>query len=133
MSQENVPTTSQEVNSQEMTMHFGLPPPEPLDLSGGNISENWKKFKQKFTNYEIATGINKKESATRKATLLKVIGNDAIDVFNTITWDAEGDDTKIDKVIQNLKNPANQKRMLVTKDTSSSQGLKRAAKLSTSM
>ena len=40
MSQENVPTTSQEVNSQEMAMHFGLPPPEPLDLSGGNISEN---------------------------------------------------------------------------------------------
>ena len=81
MSQENVPTTSQEVNSQEMAMHFGLPPPEPLDLSGGNISENWKKFKQKFTNYEIATGINKKESATRVATLLTVIGNDAIDVL----------------------------------------------------
>ncbi|XP_068726162.1 phosphatidylinositol phosphatase PTPRQ-like [Montipora capricornis] len=97
MSQETVPTTSQEVNSQEMAMHFGLLPPEPFDLSGGNISENWKKFKQKFTNYEIATGINKKESATRVATLLTVIGNDAIDVFNTITWDAEGDDTKIDK------------------------------------
>ena len=75
----------------------------------------------------------KKKSATRVATLLTVIGNDAIDVFNTITWDAEGDDTKIDKVIQKLKNTANQKRMLVTKDTSSSQGLKRAAKLSTSM
>ena len=103
MSQENAPTTSQEVNSQEMAVHFGLPPPEPLDLSGGNISENWKKFKQKFTNYEIATGINKKESATSVATLLTVIGNDAIDVFNTITWDAEGDDTKIDKVIQKFE------------------------------
>ena len=101
MSQENVPTTSQEVNSQEVAMH--LPPPEPLDLSGGNISENWKKFKQKFTNYEIVTGINKKESATRVATLLTVIGNDAIDVFNTIAWDAEGDDTKIDKVLQKFE------------------------------
>ena len=100
MSQENMPTTSQEVNSQEMAMHFGLPHQEPLDLSGGNICENWKKFKQKFTNYEIATGINKKETATRVATLLTVIGNDAIDVFNTITWDAEGDDTKIEKVLQ---------------------------------
>ena len=79
-----------------MAMHFGLPPPEPLDLSGSNISENWTEFKQKFTNSEISTGINKKESATRVATLLIVIGNDAIDVFNTITWDAEGDDTKID-------------------------------------
>ena len=103
MPQENVPTTSQEVNSEEMAMHFGLPPPEPLYLSGGNISENWKKFKQKFTNYEIATGINKKESATRVVTLLTVIGNDAIDVFNTITWNAEGDDAKIDKVLQKFE------------------------------
>ncbi|XP_068674761.1 uncharacterized protein [Montipora foliosa] len=39
----------------------------------------------------------------RAATLLKVIGNDAIDVFNTITWDAEGDDTKIEKVLQKFE------------------------------
>ena len=82
---------------------LGLPPPEPLDLSGGNVSENWRKFKQKYTNYEIATGINTKESATRVATLLTVIGNDAIDVFNTLTWDAEGDDKKIDKVLQKFE------------------------------
>ena len=75
-------------------MHLGLPPPEALDLSGGNISANWKKFKQKYTNYKIATGISSKDSATRVATLLTVIGNDAIDVFNTLTWDEEGDDKK---------------------------------------
>ena len=46
-----------EENTPEMAMHLGLPPPEALDLSGGNISANWKKFKQKYTNYEIATGI----------------------------------------------------------------------------
>ena len=88
-----------EENTPEMAMQLGLPPPEPLDLSGGNISANWKKFKQKYTNYEIATGINSKASSTRVATLLTVIGNDAIDVFNTLTWDAEGDDKKIEKVL----------------------------------
>ena len=88
-----------EENTPEMAMQLGLPPPEPLDLSGGNISANWKKFKQKYTNYEIATGISSKASSTRVATLLTVIGNDAIDVFNTLTWDAEGDDKKIEKVL----------------------------------
>ena len=34
------------------------------------------------------------ESATRVATLQTVICNDAIDVFNTLTWDTEGDDKK---------------------------------------
>ena len=86
-------------NTHEMAMQLGLPPPEPLNLSGGNISANWKKFKQKYTNYEIVTGISSKDSSTRVATLLTVIGNDAIDVFNTPTWDEEGDDKKIEKVL----------------------------------
>ena len=70
-------------NTHEMAFHLGLPSLEPLDLRGGNVSENWKKFKQKYTNYEIAAGVNTKESATRVVTLLSVIGNDGIDVFNT--------------------------------------------------
>ena len=78
-----------EENTPEMAMQLGLPPPEHLNLSGGNISANWKKFKQKYTNYEIAT---------RVATLLTVIGNNAIDVFTTLTWDA-GDDKKIEQVL----------------------------------
>ena len=78
-----------------MAMHLGLPPPEALDLSGGNISTNWKKFKKKYTNYEIATGISSKDSSARVATLLTVIGNDAIDVFSTLTWNEEGGDKKI--------------------------------------
>lgn len=63
-----------------MAMQLGLPPPEPLDLSGGTVSENWWKFKHKYTNYEIATGITLNESVPRVATLLIVIGNDVIDV-----------------------------------------------------
>ena len=39
-------------NTPEMAMHLGLPPPEALDSSGGNISAIWKKFKQKYTSYE---------------------------------------------------------------------------------
>ena len=53
--------------TNEMSFHLGLPSPEPLDLRGGNFSENLKKFKQKYKNYEIATGINMEESANRVA------------------------------------------------------------------
>ena len=86
-----------------MAFHLGLSSSEPLDPRGGNVSENWKKFKQKYTNYEIATRINTKESATRVATMLTVIGNDAIDVFNTLTWYAEGGDKNIDKVLEKFE------------------------------
>lgn len=39
---ENTENTSQEdiVTTQEMTLHLGLPPLEPLYLRSGNISEN---------------------------------------------------------------------------------------------
>ena len=96
--------------THEMASHLGLPCPETLDLRGGNDSENWKKFKQKKTNYEIATGVNTRESATRVAKLLTVIGNDAIDVFNTLTWDTEGDDKKIDKVLEKLEEDCEPKK-----------------------
>ena len=91
-----VPVEDKETTTK-MAMQLGLPPPEPLNLSEGNISANWKNFKQKYTNYEIATGISGKDSGTRVATLLKVIGNDAIDVFNTLSWKDERDEKKIEK------------------------------------
>ena len=37
------------------------------------------------------------------ATLLIVIGSDAIDVFNTNTYDEEGDYKKIEKVLQKFE------------------------------
>ena len=101
-------------------------------MSGGNISANWKKFKQKYTNYEIATGISSKDSANRVATLLTVIGNDAIDVFNTLTRDEEGDDKKIEKVQLKFEEHCEPKKMSATRDTNSSQESKKAAKASTS-
>ena len=77
--------TSQEdiVITPEIALHLGLPPLEPLDLSRENILESWRKFKQKYANSEFAIGINTKESATRVATLVTVIANNAINVFNT--------------------------------------------------
>ena len=75
-----------------MAMRLGRPPPEPLDLSGGNIS-----VKQKLPNYEIANGISSKISGNRVPTLLAVIGNIGTGVFNTLTWNEEGNDKKIEK------------------------------------
>ena len=61
-------------------------------MSGGNIS-----VKQKLPNYEIANGISSKISENRVPTLLAVISNIATGVFNTLTWNEEGDDKKIEK------------------------------------
>ena len=57
-----------------MATTFGLPPPEPPNIQEGNTSLIWKKIKQKWTHYDIATGIPEKENTRRVATFLTVIG-----------------------------------------------------------
>ena len=84
----------------KMATSLGLPPPEPLKILEGNTSIKWKKFKQKWTNYEIATGVEEKENPTRVVTFLTVIGEEAVDVYNTFTWATAGDNLKIDKVLE---------------------------------
>ena len=86
--------------NSKMASPFGLPPPETLKIPDGNTSLKWKKFKQKWTNYEIATGVSEKEDATKVATFLTVIGKEAVDVYNTFNWANEGDSLKIDRVLE---------------------------------
>jgi hypothetical protein len=52
-------------NSMERIINTNLPFPQKLDFRG-NIATNWKRFKRMWTNYEIATGLDKKKSAKRE-------------------------------------------------------------------
>ena len=81
----------------------GLPPPEPFKILDGNTSNKWRRFRQKCTNYEIATGVAQKGQPTRVATFLTVIVEEAVVVQNTFPWDEEGDSLKIAKVLEKFE------------------------------
>ena len=78
---------------------YTIPAPLPLKLKTRNLASNWNKFHQRYENFEIATGVNNKPDATRLATLLSVIGQEAVDHYNSFEWDIAGDDKKFDPVI----------------------------------
>ena len=83
-----------------MASPFTLPPPAPLEIYDANTADKWKKFNRAWTNYSLATELNKKSEAIQVATLLTVIGEDASEVFSTFTgWDSDGDDAKIQPVL----------------------------------
>ncbi|KAJ8038504.1 hypothetical protein HOLleu_15949 [Holothuria leucospilota] len=82
---------------------FRLPAPSPLEMSDRNLSKAWTKFHQNFTNFELATGIKEKGDAIRIATLLSVIGQEAVDTFNTFIFPT-GDETKFEKVLEKFEN-----------------------------
>ena len=90
--------------------------PGPLNLQG-NLSENWRKWKQCFELYLIPSGINEKDDTVKSATLLHVAGEDALEIYNTFTWEEEGDDKKTDKIMDKLAAYCNPRKMSLGRDT----------------
>ena len=75
-----------------------LKPPESLKLSG-NIDENWRAFKQQFTLYVTAMGLEAKPEPRKVALLLTLAGPQAIEVYNTFVFETAEDKEKMDVVL----------------------------------
>ena len=63
-----------------------LPFPEKLNVKSNNVSQSWDIFKQVWSNYEIASGLYEKEQKQKIATFLMMIGQEALQIYNTFTW-----------------------------------------------
>ena len=80
-----------------------LAPPEQLNLESGNIAENWQQWRQRFEVFSLASGLSEKNDKVQAATLLHVAGIKALEVFNTFTWEREGDEDKVDKILEKFQ------------------------------
>ena len=77
-----------------------FPLPESLSLQG-NIAENWRRWKQRFELYMVTSGKDSKSDEVKAATFLP--GPEALEVFNTLSFDNAGDEKKLDKVIEKFE------------------------------
>ena len=66
-------------------------PPEPL-IFRGNLSENWRRWAQRFNLYLTASGKVKENEKTQFVILLHLLGEEGIEIFNNFTWAPGGDD-----------------------------------------
>ena len=80
-------------------LNSNVPHPQHLNVSG-NLASQWKKWKQIWDSYEIVTGLNQKDTAYRVATFITCIGPDAIEIYNGLAFENEGDNQDIEKVIE---------------------------------
>ncbi|KAJ8039591.1 hypothetical protein HOLleu_17362 [Holothuria leucospilota] len=85
-----------------------------------NLSQNWKRFKQKFLLYLTAAGYEGKEAKMKTSLLLHVIGEEALDIYNTFTFtnDAEGNPSNMNLDIV-MDKFALQRQMSRTNDVNS--------------
>ena len=86
-----------------------IPTAKKLDISPNNRTFNWELFKQTWLNYEIATELNEKTDQIRVATLLSIIGNDALQVYNAFVWN-EHDQLTTDNIIAKFETYCKPKR-----------------------
>ena len=71
-----------------------LKAPEPLRLEG-NIADKWKRWRQKFELYMTATGMEGRSQKVQSCTLLHVIGDEALEIYNTFDFTQQEDRNKL--------------------------------------
>ena len=80
-----------------------LTPPDPLDLDSSNVSDVWRKWKQHFELFSLASSLSSKDAGIQAATLLHVVGPDALEVYNTFSWEQDGDNQKVAKILEKFE------------------------------
>ncbi|XP_033331387.2 uncharacterized protein LOC117223276 [Megalopta genalis] len=80
----------------------GINRPEPLRIKG-NLEDNWRRFKRDYDLFMTATGRDAQSKDVQAATLLNLIGSEAIDVFETLDV-SEADKKDPEKIITAFQN-----------------------------
>ena len=93
-------------------MAFALPPPDPLKLHG-NLAENFKTFEQSFNTYLAALGLDTKPEKQKSSTLLHVMGEGAVKIYNGFIWADDEDKNKVDTILKKLKDYCTPRKNLV--------------------
>ena len=76
-----------------------LPVLSRLDTRG-NIAENWKRWKQVWDSFEIASRLNQQENQVRVATFITCIGSDALEVYKALPFESDEDKMIMSKVLE---------------------------------
>ena len=73
--------------------------PDPLRVTGSNVADDWRRFREQYENYELASDLTDKSQEKRAAVFLTCIGNDAYDVYRTMEFESPEDRKRLDPVI----------------------------------
>jgi hypothetical protein len=66
----------------------------------GNLAENWRRWKQRFELFMTATEASKKSGKIQSSMLLHLIGEDALEVFNTFEFASDEDKEKASEILK---------------------------------
>ena len=81
-----------------------IPAPKTLNINDKSASSLWKYWKKTWERFEIATGIDEAGDKKRVCTLLYIIGEDAVKVFDTFEYGDGQSEDSIHDMLNILRN-----------------------------
>jgi hypothetical protein len=75
-------------------------PPSGFNIDADNLNEEWKSFKQEMKFYLMASEKDGKSDGIKTSLLLHCMGKEAIQVYNTLTFDPATDNMVYEKVVE---------------------------------
>ena len=60
-----------------------------MNVTSGNVAENWSYFREQWNDYEIATGLREKDEKIRVATLRGIMGKDCYNIYKRLALEEE--------------------------------------------
>ncbi|XP_060855321.1 uncharacterized protein LOC132933002 [Metopolophium dirhodum] len=104
-----------------MSEHISLS--TSFDLSGSNIAEKWKLFKQRFDIYLMASSQQECEEKRKITLMLHCLGSEILPIYNSFEFNKANDAAKYDAVIRKFdeyfipkKNIVYEQHMFFTRD-----------------
>lgn len=73
--------------------------PDPLRVTGSDIADNWRRFKDQWLNYVVAADLSDASSEKRAAVFLTCVGSEAYDVFRAMHFASDDDRKQIEHII----------------------------------
>ncbi|KAK6166970.1 hypothetical protein SNE40_022164 [Patella caerulea] len=86
-----------------------LKAPGSLNLDG-NLSENWRRWKQRFEIYLDASGIVSKTEKVKTSTLLHTIGEEALEIYNSFVFETPENRLRLIPVLEKFEEYCSPKR-----------------------
>ena len=85
--------------SQTKPLSGAKPPPPPLLCEPQTVMDNWKIFKQRWTNYSILTAVNTQPREYQVALLLYTLGDEALKIYNGLQFNTPETDRTVAEII----------------------------------
>ena len=104
-------TENPTIAARALTFTSNFPIPSPMNVKGDPVN-NWEFFRQQWTDYEVATGLDKQEQKIRLATFRSIMGKECLQIFlNLKLSDEERND--INECVKALESYFKPKRNVV--------------------